>query len=111
MPINADELERFITDRLDEWQDGVTFACLEYQSEIWTAGEHSVDVITQWNVAHVVERTYNQQGIADHIARFDPRQVDTLTAVLRDIVPSLSYPALRKVSQIWDEHPDFPKDA
>lgn len=111
MPVDADILERFITDRLDEWQDSAAFACLEYSSEQWTAGEHSVHVVTQWNVAHAVERTYNQQGIADHIARFDPQQVDLLVGGLRAIVPSLSYVALREVAKIWDEHPDFPKGA
>jgi hypothetical protein len=113
-------IEEFIEARIAEDEQAAARASIEYEYETWTASEDSVSTITNSNIAHTVEATYNSD-VADHIARHDPARAMRQCAAIRELINVASdVDALysiaaedaadsirRTIAAIWSDHPDY----
>ncbi|MEV6219868.1 DUF6221 family protein [Nocardia sp. NPDC051833] len=121
----------FVRARLAEHAETAASASIEYLYEEWTAGDYCVDTITDHNIAHPVECTYNVTAIPQHIALHDPAWVKgfvdfaehliLMRNALADIghccgqcggyaIEIALYDAIiANLAKVWDQHPDYPK--
>ncbi|AHH20736.1 hypothetical protein NONO_c59600 [Nocardia nova SH22a] len=128
-------LEEFITERIADDDTAAMGASIEYGYETWTADANSVDTITESNVAHPVELTYND-AVAVHVARQDPQRVHRHCEFARGLLDAYRTAvaardsrnqhatnaftagqdaaaimwlgwALQKTAAIWSDHPDY----